>query len=216
MFRLKTIKMKKEKNNKRDKQKIKKIEEKVIAVAIEIAKEGEGALFVIGKNVRYTLLRKQKVKSFNLFDRGAERILKSIAIIDGAVIIDEEGNVLAYSAMIQKTRPFFGYGTRHAAALTASRKGLAILCSQEEHKVKIFKNGRLIMQLDAFQKNIEKEIPKISSILESLGAGVLGTIGVAALAPALGIALIPGVLVFGASYYAIKKIIKHNKKGGKR
>ncbi len=206
--------MKSKKEDKKiSKQNIKKIEEKIIAIAIEIAKEGEGALFVIGKGVEYTLLRKQKVRLFNLFDHDAEKILKNIAVIDGAVIIDNQGNVLAYSAMIQKAKPFFGYGTRHAAAMTASKNGnLAILCSQEEHKVKIFKNGRLIMQLDAFQKNIEKEISRISSILESLGAGVLGTIGVATLAPALGIALIPGVLVFGASYYAIKKIVKKHKK----
>jgi DNA integrity scanning protein DisA with diadenylate cyclase activity len=206
-------KIKSKETNKLSKLKIKKIKEKILGIAIEIAKEGEGALFVIGKGVKYTLLKKQKVKPFNLFDRGSEKILKGIAVIDGAVIIDNQGNVLSYSAMIQKTRPFFGYGTRHAAAMTASKNGnLAILCSQEEHKVKIFKNGRLIMQLDAFQKNIEKEIPQISSMLESLGAGVIGTIGVAALAPALGIALIPGVLVFGVSYYAIKKIVRHVKK----
>ncbi len=206
-------KIRSKETNKLSKLKIKKIKEEIIGIALEIAKEGEGALFVVGKGVKYTLLKKQKVRPFNLFDRGSEKILKHIAIIDGAVIIDNQGNVLAYSAMIQKAKPFFGYGTRHAAAMTASKNGnLAILCSQEEHKVKIFKNGRLIMQLDAFQKNIEKEIPRISSMLESLGAGVIGTIGVAALAPALGIALIPGVLVFGASYYAIKKIVKHVKK----
>jgi DNA integrity scanning protein DisA with diadenylate cyclase activity len=190
----------------------KKIEEKILNIAVYLARKGDGALFVIGDKVDYTALVKQRVEKFNLFDTGADKFLKSIATIDGCVVIDREGNVMAYGAMIRKTRPFVGYGTRHAAAFTASLKGnTAILCSEEEHKVKIFKNGKLLMQIDGLQKNVEKEIPKISAILESLGAGVVGTIGVAALAPALGIALIPGVIVFGAGYYAIKSIIKHAK-----
>lgn len=191
----------------------KKIEEKILNIAVYLARKGEGALFVIGDKVDYSTLIKQRFEKFNLFDSGADKLLKSIATIDGSVIIDSQGNVVAYGAMIRKTKPFVGYGTRHAAAFTASLKGnTAILCSEEEHKVKIFKNGRLLMQIDGLQKNVEKEIPRISAILESLGAGVVGTIGVAALAPALGIALIPGVIVFGAGYYAIKSIIKHAKK----
>lgn len=195
------------------KKKMKQIEEKVLNISVALARKGEGALFVIGEKIDYTLLVKQRVEKFNLFDSGADKLLKSIAIMDGCVIIDREGNVLAYGAMVKKTKPFVGYGTRHAAAFTASMKGnTSILCSEEEHKVKIFRNGKLIMQIDGLQKNVEKNIPKITGILESLGAGVVGTIGVAALAPALGVALIPGVIVFGAGYYAVKNIIKRVKK----
>lgn len=195
------------------KKKLKKIEEKILNISVALARKGEGALFVIGDKIEYSVLIKQRFEKFNLFDQGSDKLLKSIATIDGSVIIDREGNVVAYGAMIKKTRPFVGYGTRHAAAFTASLKGnTAILCSEEEHKVKIFKNGKLLMQIDGLQKNVEKEIPKITEILESVGAGVVGTIGVAALAPALGIALIPGVIVFGAGYYAIKNIINRVKK----
>jgi DNA integrity scanning protein DisA with diadenylate cyclase activity len=191
------------------KKKMKQIEEKVLNISVALARKGEGALFIIGENVNYSLLVKQTFSKFNIFDSGAEKILKSIATIDGSVIMDREGNILAYGAMIRKTIPFPGYGTRHAAAITASKKNnVAILCSEEEHKVKIFKNGKLIMQLDALQKNIEKDIPRVTSIFESIGAGLVGTIGTAALAPALGITLIPGVIVFGAGYFAIKAIIK--------
>lgn len=194
------------------KKKLKKIEEKILNISVALARKGEGALFVIGEKVDYTVLIKQRFEKFNLFDQGADKLLKSIATIDGCVVIDFDGNVIAYGAMIKKTRPFIGYGTRHAAAFTASFKGnTAILCSEEERKVKIFKNGKLLMQIDGLQKNVEKEIPRITEILESVGAGVVGTIGVAALAPALGIALIPGVIVFGAGYYALKSIIKHFK-----
>lgn len=192
---------------------MKKIEEKVLKVAIEIAKHGEGALFVIGDKVEYERLLKQKFHEFSVFDKGSEKILKSFGIIDGAVIIDKKGIVKEYGVMIKKTRAFVGYGTRHAAAMTASKKGnVAILCSEEEQKVKIFKNGKYIMQIDALQKNVEKSVPRISTMLESVGAGLLGTIGAVSLAPALGVALIPGVLVFGGSYYALKKILNKLKK----
>jgi len=205
--------MRKEKiERKKKKNKIRAIEEKILKIAIELAKEGEGALFVIGKP-EYSLLVKQEIKPFNVLESGTEKTLKAIATIDGAVIISEEGQVLHYGAMIKQPKPLLGYGTRHAAALTASKKNnIAILCSEEEHKVKVFKNGKFIMQIDALEKGIEKEIPKITTFLETIGAGFVGTIGVATLAPTLGVTLLPGVLIFGGSYFAIKTIIKKLKR----
>jgi len=190
--------------------KLKKIEEKILEIAVELAKKGEGALFVIGDKVRYDFLIKQRIKKFNLFDNSAEKTIRSIATIDGAVILNKKGDVLAYGAMIRGAKPLIGYGTRHAAALAASKNGnVSILCSEEERKVKIFRNGNLMMQIDALQRNIEKQIPRVASLLESFGAGFLGVVGATAIAPALGITLIPGVIIFGASYYAIKRLFEH-------
>jgi len=193
--------------------KIKKIEQKVLEIAVELAKKGEGALFVIGDKVKYDSLIKQKIEKFNIFDNGAEKVLKSIATIDGAIIIGKNGDLIGYGVMIKRSKPYVGYGTRHAAAVTASEKGnISIMCSEEERKVKIFKDGKFIMQIDALQKNIEKEIPKVASFLESIGVGFIGVVGVTALAPALGIALLPGVIIFGVGYYAIKELTGHLKK----
>jgi len=193
--------------------KLKKIEEKILGIALELAKKGEGALFVIGDNVKYDSLIKQKIQKFNIFDNGAEKIVKSIATIDGAIIINKNGDVIGYGAMIKKAKPYIGYGTRHAAAVTASENGnISIMSSEEERKVKIFRDGKFIMQMDALQKNIEKDIPKVASFLESIGAGLIGAIGVTALAPALGIALLPGVIIFGVGYYAFKELAAHLKK----
>jgi len=194
------------------KENLKKIQEKVLKIALEIAKKGEGALFVIGDDVEYSQLIKQKFEKFNIYDNGASKLLASIATIDGAVIISKKGDVMAYGAMIKKARPFIGYGTRHAAAFSASRGGnIAILCSEEERKVKVFKNGRFIMQLDALQRGIDKNIPRIASFLESIGVGFIGIIGVSVLVPTAGISLIPGVLMFGASHYVIKKFVSLRK-----
>lgn len=191
----------------------KKVQEIVIQAAIELARKDEGALFVIGDKIKYDLMLKQKIVRFNVFDEGARKLLVSLGTLDGAVIINNEGEITAYGVMIKKAKPYMGYGTRHAAAFTASQSNnISVLASEEERKVKIFKNGKFVLQLDALQKNIEKEIPQVTTLLESIGVGFLGIVGVTVIAPALGIALLPGVIVLGASYYAIKEMFSHLKK----
>jgi len=187
-----------------------RIEEKLIHIAIKLARRGEGGLFVIvfGKKPEFKTLVEQNIKPFNVTRMKNEKLVESLAMIDGAVIINTEGELIAYGAMIRNSVPFKGFGTRHAAALAASKNGnTSILSSEEERKVKIFKNGRYIMQLDALEKGIEKEVPAISRFFESVGAGFLGTLGVATLLPGLGVTIIPGVIIFGGSYYALKSLL---------
>jgi hypothetical protein len=187
-----------------------RIEEKLIHIAIKLARRGEGGLFVIvfGKKPEFKKLVEQNIKPFNVIQMKNEKLVESLAMIDGAVIINTEGELIAYGAMIRNSVPFKGFGTRHAAALAASKNGnTSILSSEEERKVKIFKNGRYIMQLDALEKGIEKEVPSISRFFESVGAGFLGTLGVATLLPGLGVTIIPGVIIFGGSYYALKSLL---------
>ena len=187
----------------------KAIEEKVIKVAIEVCKKGEGALFVIGDNIKYERLLRQEIKPFNINDRGAQKVLLGLAVIDGAVIIDTQGEIIDYATMIKGTKAFKGYGTRHSAGITASKKeNIAILCSEEERNVKIFKNGKYIMQIDALKKGIEKDTKEIAGMLETIGAGFIATLGAATLVPGLGITLLPGVIIFGGSYYGIKTLFK--------
>ncbi|MFH1249111.1 MAG: diadenylate cyclase [archaeon] len=193
-----------------------KIEEKIIYIALKLARRGEGGLFLIvnGKKPSFKLLVKQNVKAFDVSQVKNEKLVESLATIDGAVVISKEGNLSAYGAMIKSTIAYKGFGTRHAAALSGSLNGnTCILSSEEERKVKIFKNGKYIMQLDALEKNIDKKVPAVSQFFESIGAGFLGTIGAATLLPALGITIIPGVIIFGGSYYAIKSILD---KSGKK
>jgi len=104
------------------------IEKVIIKISIEIAKRGEGALFVIGDRIHYGKLVRHKFGKINVFDKGAEKVLKGLAVIDGATIIDRKGNLVNYGVLIKNTRPFVGFGTRHAAAVTASKNGnVAIL-----------------------------------------------------------------------------------------
>jgi len=178
----------------------KELEKTLVQVGLRIAKRGEGALFVVG-DVEYRTLIDQTVPPFRASDN--PKLLESLALIDGAVIIDKNGFVKAYGAMIKSTSTFKNFGTRHSAAYTSSKKkgNLVVIVSEEDKKLKILKDGKMIMQIDALQKNVEKSIPQVVSILESVGAGTLGTIGTSLLVPALGLTLLPGVVVFGSAYY---------------
>jgi DNA integrity scanning protein DisA with diadenylate cyclase activity len=188
------------KKNISSKKALKELEETLVQVGLRIAKRGEGALFVVGK-VKYKELIDQSIPSFRAVDN--PKLLESLALIDGAVIIDKKGYVKAYGVLVKTTTTFKNFGTRHSAALTASQiKGnLVVIISEEDKKVRILKEGKMIMQIDALQKNVEKSIPQAVSILESVGAGTIGTLGTGLLVPSLGLTLLPGVIVFGSAYY---------------
>lgn len=187
-----------------------KIQKLLIEICLKIAKRGEGALFVIG-NVEYKPLVEQKVPEFSIFDN--PKLLESLALMDGAIIIDKNGYMKAYGVMIKSHRIFKNFGTRHSAAISASKDGnLVILVSEEDKKIRILQNRKMIMQIDALQRNIEKSIPEAVGILESVGVGTVGTIGAGILAPGLGLALLPGIIIFGSAYYLGVMIHKKIKK----
>lgn len=183
---------------------MKKLEELLIQVGLRIAKRGEGALFVVGE-VEYKPLIDQKVPSFNAIQN--PKLLESLALMDGAIVLNKKGEVEAYGVMIKSKKTFKNFGTRHSAGLSASlasKNNLIVLVSEEDRKIRILKDGKMIMQIDALQKNIEKSVPEAVNILESLGAGTVGTIGTGLLVPTLGIAFLPGVIMFGSAYYLAK------------
>ena len=182
----------------------KKLEKLLIDISIKIAREGKGCLLVIKEDgIEYKTLLEQDIKPFNVLENN--RRLEVLASFDGAVIIDVNGKMIAYSAKIKSNRIFPGFGTRHTAAYSASLKGnTAILASEEDRKVRVFKQGKLIMQIDPFEKNIEYKTSEVVSLLESIGAGSIATIGTSLLVPSLGIALIPGIVVFGSAHYLMK------------
>ncbi|MFA5855946.1 MAG: DNA integrity scanning protein DisA nucleotide-binding domain protein [Candidatus Pacearchaeota archaeon] len=185
---------------------LKKLQESLIQVGLRIAKRGEGALFVVG-DIEYKNLVEQTVPPFKVMDN--QKLLESLALIDGAVIIDPDGMMKAYGVMIKSTTAFKNFGTRHSAGLSAAKgDNLVILISEEDKKVRIMKKGKMIMQIDALQKNVEDSVHGAVEMLESIGAGTLGTIGTSLLIPALGITLLPGIIVFGSAYYLGKLMTK--------
>ncbi len=184
----------------------KNLEKLLIEVGCKIARRGEGALFVVGK-IEHKPLVAQTVPRFKVTEN--PKLLESLALIDGAIVIDKKGKLTAYGTMIKSRRVFKNFGTRHSAAISASKKGnLVVLVSEEDKKLRIFKNGKMVMQLDPLQKNVEKSVPYAVQLLESVGAGTVGAVGTSILAPTLGIALLPGIVVFGSAYYIGKSLKK--------
>ena len=175
----------------------------MIQVGLRIAKRGEGALFIVG-DFEYKPLVDQRVPPFNVIEN--PKLLESLALMDGAIIIDKEGIMNAYGVMIKAKKTFRNFGTRHSAGLSASlKKGNTVfVVSEEDKKIRILREGKMIMQIDALQKNVEKSVSNAAGILESIGIGTIGTIGTGILAPSLGIALLPGVILFGSAYYLLK------------
>jgi DNA integrity scanning protein DisA with diadenylate cyclase activity len=196
----------KEKNTPKKDKDFNKLQETLIQVGLRIAKRGEGALFVVGET-KYTPMVNQSIPPFKAVEN--PKLLESLALMDGAVIINKKGFVSAYGAKIKSTKVFKNFGTRHSAALSAATgDNLVVIVSEEDKKVRILRKGKMIMQIDALQKDVEKNVSHAVKILESVGAGTIGTIGTSLLLPALGIAFLPGVIFFGSVYYlgrAIKK-----------
>ncbi len=181
---------------------LKKLEEEIIRIGLKIAKRGEGALFVIGQ-IDYNPLVTQSVPPFKVVEN--PKLLESLALMDGAIIIDENGFMRSYGVMVKSTKTFLNFGTRHSAAMTASKgNNIAILVSEEDKKVRIFRDEKMIMQIDALEKNVEQSVSNAVNLLESVGAGALGAIGTGILVPTLGLAMLPGIVIFGSAYYLTK------------
>jgi hypothetical protein len=188
------------------------VEKCLIEIALKIAREGKGCLFVMKeKNLDYDFLLPQDIKPFPVLDN--RRRLEALAIIDGACIIDSHGNLIAYGVKINHTKSYKGYGTRHSAAYTASFGNISIMASEEDRKVRIFKEGDLMAQMDALERNIDTKASDTASLLESIGVGSLVTIGSSMiLPPSAGIAIAPGVIFFGstAAHYLIQHFKSNN------
>ena len=185
------------------------IEEVIVEVALKIAKRGEGALFVIGE-VDYETLVDQNIPSFKIVNN--PKLLESLALMDGAIIINKDGFLKAYGAMIKSTSTLKNFGTRHSAGVTASKnsENFVAIVSEEDKKIRILREGKIVMQIDALQKDIEKSVSQVVKLLESIGAGTIGTIGASILVPSWGLALLPGVIIFGSTYYLSKFLLNKN------
>lgn len=188
-----------------EKNSAKEIEEKIIEVGLRIARRGEGALIVFGE-AKFEPLVEQKVPPFKIAEN--LKLFESLALIDGAVIVDHKGTMKNYGVMIKSEKTMQGYGTRHSAGLNASLNPdtTAFVISEEDRKIRVFKEGKVILQIDALEKGIDKKTSEIGEILASVGAGTIGTVGLGMLIPGVGLTLIPGVILFGSTYFLLKKL----------
>lgn len=144
----------------------------VINLAIEIGREGRegkpvGTLFVVGDTRRvlshsrplgFDPVRGYSKRERNLFDPRVREGIKEIAQLDGAFIVDNNGQVVAACRHIDCSADGIhlskGLGSRHwaAAAITRRTKAIAVCVSESSGTVRVFQNGEVRMRIEPEMK----------------------------------------------------------------
>ncbi len=177
----------------------------LLEISKELAIKKLGALFVIAeknkfKNI-YEPLYPQVIGNTNISEKGAKELILKLAELDGAFLIGNEGTLIAFGARIMKSKALPGYGTKHAAAVGITKHlqhATAILVSEENNWIKIFKDGKIILEMDS-SKTPASVMNKMISFLTDNDTALLATAG----ASAAIMGLMPVVIVSG-TYLAIK------------
>lgn len=78
-------------------------------------------------------------------------IIKHLATVDGAVVIENNGDMREFGVTLKISRTFFGHGKRHAFALgtSAQKNIICILASEEDKHVRLFREGKCIVDIDS-------------------------------------------------------------------
>ncbi len=159
--------------------------ERVLYLALELAAEGRegkpvGAIFVLGDSNDVIANSKQLIinpfKGYdeserNVLDERMKETIKGFCTMDGAFVIKGSGAMVSAGTYLlpkvfAEDLPQ-GLGARHmaAAAITAATKSVAITISESTGTVRIWRQGRLITE-------IEKAKPPRSPIIEAMNAAV--------------------------------------------
>ena len=141
--------------------------ETVIDIAIELSKYGRegkkiGTAFVIGNKEEVMKYAKQLIinpferieeKHRNIADSNLRETIKEFSQLDGVFLIDKEGSIISCGTYIDVDTEGLslphGLGTRHrnCAAITAKTGAIAVVVSASGGKVRVFKNGRIVMAI---------------------------------------------------------------------
>jgi DNA integrity scanning protein DisA with diadenylate cyclase activity len=141
--------------------------ESLVHAGMEIGAEGYeghpvGTIIVVGDST--AVMEKSRPLLLNPFagiseaernslDPRIRDAVKAYAVLDGAFVVREDGVVLAagrYLAAIDATVDLpLGLGARHsaAAAITTETKAIAISVSQTTGTVRVFREGRIVLEL---------------------------------------------------------------------
>lgn len=139
-----------------------------LTICIELAKQGRenkpvGTIFVIGDHENVLRLSRQLVMNpfhghpeneRQILNQNLRETLKEFSSIDGAFIIRGDGVVLCagrhLNTSLDGEELMSGLGCRHVAAagITSLTKSIALVISQSTGSVRIFKNGKIIMQIE--------------------------------------------------------------------
>lgn len=142
--------------------------EHLLSLAVELANKGRegkpvGTIFVVGDQDRVMQLSKQMIiNPFRGYDESERNILnpqlketiREFSALDGAFIIGDDGTVITagryLGAAHEEEDVPRGLGSRHiaAAGITALTNAIAIVISESTGDVRIFRNGKILMEIE--------------------------------------------------------------------
>jgi len=140
----------------------------VLNLAIEFADKGRegkpvGTIFVVGDEEHVMQLSRQLIinpfKGYeederNIVNPAMKETIREFSAMDGAFVISGDGIVLTagryLSAASDDTELPRGLGSRHVAAagITALTKSIAFVISESSGDVRIFKDGKIVMEVE--------------------------------------------------------------------
>ena len=153
----------------------------VVKTALDLAlnigqegREGEpvGTLFVIGdsrrvlhhsRSMTFDPFRGYSDKEKNICNPDVHEGVKEVSLMDGAFIIREDGVILSggryISASVRGLTLPKGLGARHvaAAAITKTTRAIALAVSESTGTVRAFKQGKIVLQINAPRRHIEQD-----------------------------------------------------------
>ncbi|KCZ72572.1 hypothetical protein ANME2D_01001 [Candidatus Methanoperedens nitroreducens] len=179
----------------------------ILNVSKNLAKEKQGALFVIAdhENItgNYRPHYPQLQFTGSLLSKGMDTVIEKLATLDGAMIFTPEGTLIAYGSRILKSETLLGFGTKHAAAkgiTSFDNSATAVLVSEESGWIKVFQKGEIVLETDAV--DIESSIlEKVSSFLTNRDMALLAGAGITV---AAGVVTAPALLIVGGAYMVVK------------
>ena len=142
--------------------------EAVLNIALELAYQGRegrqvGTIFVLGDHEKVLELSRQMIinpfmgyaeEERNILDRNLKETIKEFSALDGAFVVRGDGVLVAAGRHLNaalETKDFpQGLGSRHiaAAGITSVTGAIAIVISESTGTVRIFKNGRLFVDIE--------------------------------------------------------------------
>ncbi len=140
----------------------------VLNLTIELADKGRegkpvGTIFVVGDEDQVMQLSRQMIinpfkgyeeEERNILNPSLKETIREFSAMDGAFVISGDGVVLTagryLSAASDDANLPRGLGSRHiaAAGITALTKGVAFVISESSGDVRIFKDGKILMEVE--------------------------------------------------------------------
>lgn len=166
----------------------KKTISQVTALVNEMANKKKGSFFIITKqdiSKKYELLYPDlfSKKKINIKEKETQTLLLALAELDGAIVISDSGDVITYGVKVKKTKILLGHGTRHSAArgISETKDVLAIISSEEDGRVRIFKEGNMVAEINPLTGKDKKFFEKIGELFSRPDLQVATAGGVASL-----------------------------------